>query len=256
MIFPRANAPFFLAAATTQVTSSGREVPQARMVIATNFSDNPAERAISHAESTNMSPPKISPPKPPSTIKIANHIFFSEADSPTALSSVASVLPVLNDISMYNTKSTRNTMPIQAEIVSLSPRPRRVWLIPNRIRRSVTIILTGMSRLLFSGDMATGLTNAVSPKIRNTLNMFDPTTLPIAMSALPFSAPVKLTTNSGMEVPMPTMVIPIRNSLKPALRAIADAPSTNKSAPMMTRARPARRIKIERAILILPERFS
>ena len=51
-IFPKARAPFFFAAATTQVTSSGIDVPPARIVIATNLSESPAARAMRQAAST------------------------------------------------------------------------------------------------------------------------------------------------------------------------------------------------------------
>ncbi len=53
----------------------------------------------------------------------------------------------------------------------------------------------------------------------------------MAMSALPLSAPVILTTNSGKDVPMPTIVRPITNSLRPAFLAIVEEPSTSQSAP-------------------------
>ena len=44
--FPSASWPWPLAAATTQVASSGSEVPAAIMVIAMNFSESPAICAI------------------------------------------------------------------------------------------------------------------------------------------------------------------------------------------------------------------
>ena len=88
--------------------------------------------------------------------------------------------------------------------------------------------------------------NGPANSIRCTAAM--PAPLPIAMSAFPLSAPVRLTTSSGMEVPIPTIVIPIRNSLKPALRAIDEAPSTSHSAPRMTRARPPKRTKTSTSI--------
>ena len=61
--------------------------------------------------------------------------------------------------------------------------------------------------------------------------MLEPTTFPMEMSARPLKAPVRLTTSSGHEVPNPTMVSPITNSLIPALRAMPEAPSTSQSAP-------------------------
>ena len=64
------------------------------------------------------------------------------------------------------------------------------------------------------------------PSVISTLKMFEPNTLPTAMSAFPFIADAKLTTISGVEVPIPTMVIPIMKSERPAFFAIALAPST------------------------------
>ena len=64
MMLPRASWPFFLAAATTQVASSGIEVPPARMVMAMNLSLTPRARASSVALFTNNLPPKASPAMP------------------------------------------------------------------------------------------------------------------------------------------------------------------------------------------------
>ena len=67
---------------------------------------------------------------------------------------------------------------------------------------------------------------AVRPRIANVLNMFEPTIFPTAISASPLKADMKLTTISGVDVPMPTIVSPITNSLKPERLAILEAPST------------------------------
>ena len=56
--------------------------------------------------------------------------------------------------------------------------------------------------------------------------MLEPTTLPMAISLLPFSAALKLTANSGALVPKATMV---RSMTKLGIRsffAMEDAPST------------------------------
>ena len=71
-----------------------------------------------------------------------------------------------------------------------------------------------------------GEKRAVIPKIIRVLNMLEPNTFPTAMSAYPFIAEAKLTTISGVDVPIPTMVIPIIKSESPARFAIWLAPST------------------------------
>ena len=93
-IFPRASCPFFFAAATTQVTSSGIEVPPARMVTAMNLSLMFSILAIFVALSTNLSPPKIKAANPPRTIRIATHNFPL---SGSAESLVSSAFPDLKD---------------------------------------------------------------------------------------------------------------------------------------------------------------
>ena len=54
-----------------------------------------------------------------------------------------------------------------------------------------------------------GIIRAVTPRMRKTLKMFDPTTLPMAISGCPPRPDTTLTTSSGMLVPMPTMVAPM-----------------------------------------------
>ena len=109
---------------------------------------------------------------------------------------------------------------------------------PNMTRRRVAAMLIGISRLRLVGEIAIGRISDVTPRISRVLKMLEPITLPTAMSALPLIAPMKLTTISGAEVPMPTIVRPITNSLTPSLRAIDDDPSTRISDPTTTRTRP------------------
>ena len=97
-------------------------------------------------------------------------------------------------------------------------------------------------RLLFV--MVNGAIRAVTPRIMRVLNMFEPTILPIAMSAFPWNADRKLTTISGVDVPMPTIVRPITNSLIPNFFAMLDEPSTSQLAPKSIRARPPSSIRI------------
>ena len=95
-----------------------------------------------------------------------------------------------------------------------------------------------MSLFLFSRVIDTGRSSAVSPRMNRTLNMLEPRTFPTAISAFPANAPVRLTTSSGHEVPKPTMVRPMTNSLTPAFLAMEEAPSTSQSAPRTMSPRP------------------
>ena len=71
------------------------------------------------------------------------------------------------------------------------------------------------------------------------LDIFDPTTAPIAMFSLLFKTEEIPTKISGAEVPNATMVNPIVNSLTPILFAIKDELSTNLSAPQINTAKEA-----------------
>ena len=82
------------------------------------------------------------------------------------------------------------------------------------------------------------------PKIAKILKILLPTTLPKAISLLPFKAAEILTTNSGNEVPKATMVKPIIKSDTFKRRAITEAPSTNLSAPKIRATNPNTRNKI------------
>ena len=115
--------------------------------------------------------------------------------------------------------------PSTRESMSLPVR-NMVPLIPSSMRRTVTPILRGMSLFRLLLVMVRGAIRAVTPRISMVLNMLDPTMLPMAMSALPWNADRKLTTISGVDVPMPTMVSPMTNSLSPNRRAMLEEPST------------------------------
>ena len=55
--------------------------------------------------------------------------------------------------------------------------------------------------------------------------MLEPTTFPIAISALPLSADIRLTMSSGAEVPKATIVRPTTRGESPIRRAKVEAPS-------------------------------
>ena len=67
----------------------------------------------------------------------------------------------------------------------------------------------GMSLRTVWRSMVIGATRAVTPTISSALNTLLPTTLPTARSAVPLRADTRLTQNSGIEVPIATIVRPI-----------------------------------------------
>ena len=75
-MFPIAISQFFLEAATTDVKSSGREVPRATIVKPINLSLNPNCRAIKEAEITTKRLPKITIARPPRIITKSITIDF------------------------------------------------------------------------------------------------------------------------------------------------------------------------------------
>ena len=96
----------------------------------------------------------------------------------------------------------------------------------------------GISLLIVPSPTFMGSTKAVQPIIIKALNILLPTTLPIAISALPFNAESTLITNSGAEVPKATMVSPITKSEIRKRLATAAEPSVKPFAPAKIRARP------------------
>ena len=78
-----------------------------------------------------------------------------------------------------------------------------------------------------------GEAKAHTPKIKRMLKMFEPMTLPMAMSPLPASADMKLTVSSGIEVPTATIVRPTINSGIRSFCATATEPSVSSIAPTM-----------------------
>jgi hypothetical protein len=96
-----------------------------------------------------------------------------------------------------------------------------------------------MSRFTVDFRMVIGATKAAQPTMSRELKMLDPKTLPTAMSGVDFKADSRLTKNSGMEVPMATIVSPITICDMCMRSAMATAPSVSRSAPHNTRAIPA-----------------
>lgn len=101
-------------------------------------------------------------------------------------------------------------------------------------------------------ERGSGRTRAHSPRMTNTLKMLEPTTLPIATSLWPPMADSTLTTSSGVEVPMATIVRPITNSETRKRWASAAEPSVRKLAPARISPRPSRSSRISIPIFIIP----
>lgn len=83
---------------------------------------------------------------------------------------------------------------------------------PSRQKRSISRDATtanGMSRFTLDRFTMMGATRAEQPTMSSVLRVFEPTTLPTARSGVPFSADTMLTQNSGIDVPMATMVSPM-----------------------------------------------
>ena len=78
-----------------------------------------------------------------------------------------------------------------------------------------------------------GLISAATPRATPMLKRLEPSALPIANSGLPLSAETAEEKISGADVPNATIVRPIINGETPKIRASADAPNTNLSAPQI-----------------------
>lgn len=76
-----------------------------------------------------------------------------------------------------------------------------------------------------------------TPKINAMFEIFDPTTVPIAIDSVPLKTDEIPTNISGADVPKATIVSPIVNSLRPNFLATRDELSTNLSAPQIRTAK-------------------
>jgi hypothetical protein len=81
------------------------------------------------------------------------------------------------------------------------------------------------------------------PITRRILNIFEPTTLPTAISLEFLRAAFILTAVSGELVPKATIVSPTRIEGTLKILAMEDEPSTKKSAPLMSKTNPISKIK-------------
>ena len=103
---------------------------------------------------------------------------------------------------------------------------------------------SGNSRSSVWRDTRIGVRNAVTPRIRAILVIFEPIALPIAKPLLPCHAETPEISNSGAEVPKPIMTTPITNGEILKFRARPTAPMTKRSALQRSSAKPISRPKI------------
>ena len=85
---------------------------------------------------------------------------------------------------------------------------------------------------------SSGRMHAVVPSTNAILVILDPKAFPSASPGLPSKAATAETSSSGADVPIDTMVRPIRKWLMPSREARLAAPSTNLSALMTVSAMP------------------
>ena len=83
---------------------------------------------------------------------------------------------------MNRAKQARSIIPSKRLITGVPPVKK---LNTSTVRSKDTPMHTGISKRMFSLLTAIGKNTAVRPRIPSTLNMFEPTTFPIATSALP-----------------------------------------------------------------------
>jgi hypothetical protein len=97
-------------------------------------------------------------------------------------------------------------------------------------------IQMGISRRIFVLVKTIGANREHTPKIRNVLKMFEPTTFPIAMSVWPSNAEMILIVSSGIDVPTATTVRPTINCGTRRRSAKATEPSVSIIAAMIIKA--------------------
>jgi hypothetical protein len=89
------------------------------------------------------------------------------------------------------------------------------------------MINIGRSKNLVVRESAIGAIQALSPSIKNTFAILEPSTFPMAISGLPWILASTDTISSGILVPIATMVRPMIASDIPNFFAIDTAPSTS-----------------------------
>ena len=130
----------------------------------------------------------------------------------------------------------RPTNPSNSNTPSLNPKkPSRHSTSPNPMQRN----MIGNSRTKTRDFTWSGRINAVTPSTKPMFAMFDPIAFPTANAGLPLSEATAATNISGADVANPTIVNPTKSGGIPKLCAETAAPSTKRSAPTVSNAKPA-----------------
>ena len=106
-------------------------------------------------------------------------------------------------------------------------------------------IITGKSRTSTSRSKSVGWIMPGMPMTASILNMFEPITLPMAMSASSFLTAVMDAASSGKLVPIAIIVRPMIKSLRPKCLATMMAHTTSKYAPAKKSHRPRKKRKMD-----------
>ena len=96
-----------------------------------------------------------------------------------------------------------------ASALTIFPAPFTILLLANMKSNNVTNNANGLSIIFVSFLKFNPFITAHRPNISSKFAMLLPTTLPIDISACPLIADVTLTINSGIDVPIDTIVKPI-----------------------------------------------
>ena len=124
--------------------------------------------------------------------------------------------------------------PCQFNICPFQHRATKAKEVANMMAPSRRTALTSQTM----GKMIAG-----KPSTSRILAMFEPTTLPTAISGAPLNTASKLTTNSGEEVPQATTVRPITRGGTDSRCARVTAPRTNTSPPIRSSTKPPATIR-------------
>ena len=103
-----------------------------------------------------------------------------------------------------------------------------------------------------ASETAMGIITEHTPSTMSILKVLEPMTLLTARALAPFTAEVMDTASSGALVPMATMVRPMIRAGTLNFAARAAAPSTKKSAPLISSTNPTTSSRILRRILTKP----
>ena len=108
-----------------------------------------------------------------------------------------------------------------------------------KMNKRILLINKIPQSIIDSLSMCSGERMAENPRINKMLNRLEPIAFPSARPLSPFLVATMEVTSFGSEVPIATLVSPLKFWLTPKLVAMMHALSTTKSPPKMTAARPA-----------------